>query len=377
MAEHVLGTSGRSGGALRPVADPGEGVEPRLDVAGLERGGDPGARLGEGVASGFELARQRHLGIALGRAQLGCQRSQGGATALDRGPQLRLAPGDRLGSRTEALVRRPQRRQLPPHGRALAIPLGKPLLDLTAALVRLGQLRLDPVAGLAGRSGRRLRRRQVAAAGREPIAEQPELQLQRLALEPCMGLGRIGLLAQRPQTRASLAFDVERPVEVRAGPLELQLSAAATLAVLAEARRLLDQHAPLARLREHDRLDLPLSDHRVHLTPEAGVGERFGDVGEAAASAVEPVAPVAGAVEPAGHRDLRELGAGGAVGVVDHHLDLGGAAGGAIATAREDHILHRLAADRQGTLLAERPEDAVGDVGLPAAVGPDDHADAR
>ncbi len=103
-----------------------------------------------------------------------------------------------------------------------------------------------------------------------------------------MGLGGVRLPAQRPQPRARLALDVERAIEVRAGALELELGAAAALAVLAEPGGLLDQHAPLARLAEHDRLDLALADHRVHLAAEARVGERVGDVGEPAGGAVEP-----------------------------------------------------------------------------------------
>ena len=192
-----------------------------------------------------------------------------------------------------------------------------------------------------------------------------------------MDLRGVRLLAQRPQPRAGLALDVERAVEVRARALELELGAAAALAVLAEPGRLLDQEPSLARLREDDLLDPALADDRMHLPAEARVGERLDDVGEPAAGAVEAVAAVAVAVEPPRDRDLGELGASGAVGVVDHDLDLGGVAGRAVAAAGEDHVLHRLAADRERALLAERPEDGVGDVRLAAAVRPDDHAHAR
>ena len=139
---------------------------------------------------------------------------------------------------------------------------------------------------MASRSSRAVARRrlgggEVAAARRQPVAEQAQVQFERLPLEPGVGLGRVRLLAQRPQARAGLALDVERAIEVGAGPIELELGAAAALAVLAEARGLLDQQPPLARLGEHDRLDLALPDDRVHLAAEARVGERLGDVGEA------------------------------------------------------------------------------------------------
>ena len=100
--------------------------------------------------------------------------------------------------------------------------------------------------------------------------------------------------------RAGLALDVERAVEVVLGALELQLRAAAALAVLAEPGGLLDQQPALARRREDDLLDPALADHRVHLAAEVGVGERLDHVGE----------PGAGAVQPVARRPRRARGAG-------------------------------------------------------------------
>ncbi len=124
-------------------------------------------------------------------------------------------------------------------------------------------------------------------------------------------------------------------------------------------------------------LDPALADHRVHLAPEVGVGERLEHVGEPAAGAVEAVLALAVAVDAAGDRDLRELALGAPLGVVDHHLDLGEAPLGVALAPREDHVLHGLAAHRGRALLAQRPEHRVGDVRLAAAVGAHDHADAR
>ena len=42
----------------------------------------------------------------------------------------------------------------------------------------------------------------------------------------------------------------------------------------------------------------------------------------------------------------------------------------------EDHVLHALAAQALGALLAEHPRDGVDDVALAAAVGADDGGDA-
>ena len=191
-----------------------------------------------------------------------------------------------------------------------------------------------------------------------------------------MNVGRLGLALERAQRLARLALDVQRAVQVVLRALELELRAAAALAVLAEAGRLLDEQAAIARRGENDLLDAALADHRVHLAAEVGVGEDLDDVGEPRACTVDPVRALSPALEAARDRDLGEVGVVGAI-RVEHHLDLGVARRANALAARVDHVLHRLAANRERALLAERPEDGVGDVRLAAAVRANDHADAR
>ena len=197
-----------------------------------------------------------------------------------------------------------------------------------------------------------------------------------LALEALVQLGGLGLALERAQARARLALDVERAVEVVLRALELELRAAAALAVLAEPGGLLDQQPPLARLGRDDRLDAALRDDGVHLLAEAGVAEDLEHVDEPAARAVEAVLALARAVEPAQDRDLAQRHVDRAVGVVDDDLDLGRRARLHAAAAAEDDVAHRLAADGQRRLLAHRPQHGVGDVRLARAVGPDDDRDA-
>ncbi len=64
------------------------------------------------------------------------------------------------------------------------------------------------------------------------------------------------------------------------------------------------------------------------------------------------------------------------LGVDKGERDLGHAGGFAVAGAGEDDVFHLEAAQALGGLLAEHPGDGVGDVGLAAAVGPDDGGDA-
>jgi len=56
--------------------------------------------------------------------------------------------------------------------------------------------------------------------------------------------------------------------------------------------------------------------------------------------------------------------------IVEHDLDLCGATRLHAAPTAEDHVLHRLAPDRQRRLLAHRPQHRVGHVGLTRAFGP-------
>jgi hypothetical protein len=252
-----------------------------------------------------------------------------------------------------------------------------PLLDRRPARPHLLEALLDRVARLADLGELRLRRRQLLLLGAKVVGDDPRPQFIGLALKLGGALGRFGLALQGAQPGAGLALHVHRPLQVVAGPIELQLGAVAALAVLAEPGGLLDQQAAVARLRADDRLDLPLADHRMGLAAHVGVGKSLDDVGEAAARAVQPVFAVAVALDPPGDRDLRELARCAPFGVVDHDLHLREPARRLAAAPGEDHVAHLLAADIRRALLAEGPEHGVRDVGLARAVRPDDHADAR
>src|SRR5439155_9217915 len=125
-----------------------------------------------------------------------------------------------------------------------------------------------------------------------------------------------------------------------------------------------------------DLLDPALADDRVHLLAKAAVREDLEHVDQSAAGAVQAVAAFARAIQCTRDRDLRELRPEAAVRVVDHDLHFSGVPALDPGATREDHVLHGLAAHRQGALLAKRPEHGIGDVRLAAAVRPDDHAHA-
>src|SRR2546430_2730456 len=105
----------------------------------------------------------------------------------------------------------------------------------------IAKLAFDLFAAPPGSPGVALGGRQLFALSSQRVPDQLPAGLERLALEPGVELRGFGLALERPQAAARLALDIERAVEVVLGPHQLQLRAAAALAVLAEAGGLLDQ----------------------------------------------------------------------------------------------------------------------------------------
>ena len=211
------------------------------------------------------------------RGELVGERAERRAAALERAPRARRSRAASASARTlirswaaRSAVSRPQA-SVRSRSRSASAPRSPCGARLTSASFA-STLRARASRGLvAARSA-------PASSPSWPsqlVGEQPRAQL--AAPRARAGRGCSAACAWRfsgRSRRARLALDVERAVEVVLGALELQLGAAAALAVLAEPGRLLDQQAPLARLRVDDRLDPALADHRVHLAAEVGVGER-------------------------------------------------------------------------------------------------------
>ena len=305
-------------------------------------------------------------------------RGQGAQLDLD----LRGALGERHRARLRLLAAQTQPLArgadliCAPGERVVALgPLREGGLRLCAPVHDGLQLRLDQLALSTQVPHLRLGRPQVYAPSAQRLARKRPAGFQQLALQALVQLGGLGLALERTQPAARLALDVERAIEVLLGALELQLRAAAALAVLAKARRLLDQQPPVAWLGGHDRLDPALGDDRVGLLAEARVGQHLEYIRQPAARPVQPVSALARTIEPAQNRDLTQRQIDRAVGIVEHDLHLRGAARLHAPSATEDHVLHRLSPDRQRGLLAHRPQDRVGHVGLARPVRPDYDAD--
>ena len=207
------------------------------------------------------------------------------------------------------------------------LPCVRILTDLGCAAVHLrlldaqtGQVGLclrDPCggrrlafAGLGEPRARRFNRpRQLAVAARkEDLLPAPQLLAQSLVAPR---LRRLPL--QRAPLLLDLEDDVVDPREVLLGRFELQLRGTATRLVLRDARRFLDQLAPIGRPRTQNHADLALLDDGVGLGAEPGVHQQVVHIAKTADFAVDQVFAFAGSVEPPGDLDVpreeaREIG---------------------------------------------------------------------
>ena len=182
----------------------------------------------------------------------------------------------------------------------------------------------------------------------------------------------------RSRLRTSSSTSFARSTWIRdAGELELGPVLAAL--ELAEPGRLLDEVAPVLRLRGEHRVDLALRDDRVHRAAEADVGEQLDEIGAAHRRLVDEVLPLAATHEPARDRDLAEvdLVAEAAVRVVEDELDLAVIGGGRFAAPPKRTSSGFSARSSDGRQRAGGPDDRVGDVRLAGAVRADDHGHAR
>ena len=125
-----------------------------------------------------------------------------------------------------------------------------------------------------------------------------------------------------------------------------------------------------------DRVELALTDDDVHLPSDAGVGEQFLDVEQAAGLPVDGVLRPAVAEHDAADRHLGVVDRQGTVGVVDREHDLGPTERRPARGAGEDDVFHLPAAQALGPLLAHHPGDGIDDVALAGAVGTDHAGDA-
>ncbi len=186
-----------------------------------------------------------------------------------------------------------------------------------------------------------------------------------------------GLPAEGLELSSELVRQVLHAREVGLHRVQLPERLLLALAVLEDARGLLDEGATAHGIGVQDGVELALPDDDVHLPADAGVGQELLDVQETAGVAVELVLAASVAEHDPRDGDLGVLDGQRPVGVVDGQRHLGAAQRRAAGGPREDDVLHLAAAQRLRALLAHDPAERVHDVGLARTVRSDDARDAR
>ncbi len=188
-------------------------------------------------------------------------------------------------------------------------------------------------------------------------------------------------LARLPLQRADLPFhladDVGEADQVGLGVFEFAQGLLFLALVLRDPGGFLENRAAVFGTRRENLVDLALFHDRIGRAPDAGVHEEAVNVAQAARRLVDLV--LARAVAEDAPRD-RHFVVGDAqflLAIAERERHLGHAERGARFGAGKDDVLHFAAPKRLGRLLAEHPADAVQDVALAAAVGPDNGGDSR
>ena len=219
------------------------------------------------------------------------------------------------------------------------------------------------------------------------LARAHRVLLLRVNHSRCCACRDVGLrargIARRPSPalRAASSWlpssmpDVLDAREILARVGEPAFGFPAPLLVLRDAGRFLEKDAQLFGLGLDDARDHSLLDDRVGARAEAGAEEEVVDVAAAHRNVVDVVGRIAVARQHALDRQLGVLAplAADAPWLLSKiELDRRAADRLAVAGAVEDHVLHRLAAQRRCLRFAEHPAHGVDDVGLAAAVRADD-----
>ncbi len=333
-----------------------ERLEARIGLAALRREclELAGARGGAGLGMVKLLAQLRETGDEV--LALLLEKEQTGIEALEN----RLHPAALLGEvADEQPLLLEQRLEL----LELALLLGE-------AVARQVDVGVRFLLALCELVPRRLEAAQV-------IDGEREVEVAQLADEAGVLLGLRRLALERSKLTVDLARDVPSALEVRVHGAELAQRALLALLVLEHPGGLFDERAPLFRARVQDLVEPSLADDRVSVASQARIAEEVLDVHEPRRRVVDEVLGFAVAVHAARDGDLGELERQRAVGVVEHEVDLGDADRLSGRRPGEDDVLHRLPAQLLGGLLAQNPQDRIGDVGLARAVGADDDRHAR
>jgi hypothetical protein len=131
---------------------------------------------------------------------------------------------------------------------------------------------------------------------------RPQLSQPGIVFLEIPGLARLKFDAA--QAFFDLFDDVRQPQQILLGAVELALGFLLAGPVLADARRLLENHPPLVRRRVQEHLHLALLDHRIGVGAHPGIHEHFADVPQPGRLTADGILAFAAAKQLAGDGHL-------------------------------------------------------------------------
>ena len=333
------------------------------------------------------VLHSRGLGLGPPQARSGLVEAGGGLDKL--APRLLPLSGGALHRLVPGLALLPRRDEVRVENVDLLLALREAPARLLQGPLGLGegealrlQLRFEAGEPRQPRLHRPRQLVELPLQGLQPLLKGVELvppvahvEVVELGLELLVASGPAHLPAEEVDVALDLADDVLDALQVRPRRLELVPGRPPAGLVLGDPRRLLEDAAAVLGPVVDDLVDHPLLHDRVGPRTQAGVHQQVLDVEEPAGDLVQQIVALARAEEAAGDRHLRVVDRQPLLGVVDGQRYLAHPQGLAAPGAGEDHVLHAVAADGAGALLAEDPPDRLDDVGLAAAVGTHDPRD--
>ncbi|EZP56077.1 hypothetical protein BW41_00721 [Sphingomonas sp. RIT328] len=200
--------------------------------------------------------------------------------------------------------------------------------------------------------------------------DRPRLGDADLFGQRAIAFGGTRLPPQMAGARILIGDQLVEPQQIGLGRAQFLFGVAAADVQAGDPRRILQHRAPFGRLGGDHRADPVLADQRRTVRAGRRIGEEQADVLGADVAPVDAIGAAGAALDAAHDLALGDLAAGD--GRVEQDRHFGEIARRPRRGAGEDDVLHPHAAQRLGAVLAHRPAQRFEQVGLAAAVRPDD-----
>ncbi len=206
------------------------------------------------------------------------------------------------------------------------------------------------------------------------------LQAADLFAQPAVALCLSRLLLQTLELLGKRRLDIVEPQQIVLGRPKPLLGLLAARLQPRDAGRLLQQQPAFCRSRLDQCGDAALADNRARLCARRRIGEQQLHIARPRLAAVDAVNGAGAALDSPHDLDPvaivdRERRIARAV--IENERDFGDVGGRTAGGPGKDHIVHRAAAHPPRRGLTHHPAQRVGEVGLAAAIGPDDSGQPR